>query len=1104
MRRKAKLILTCIIILLVCVNNMQSQSFKKEKCVAGKITSSTVTSAKLNINNISTIVFNNGVTDETAVGDAGFVFPKGSGKVLCYVSGLVWGGNIDDYWAVGGSAYRTGLVQGRILPNGNAEDINLPHVRIYRVRSDYKNFTTAATEEILFAAEIADEGKSADEIYSQYDLDWSQWPAQYGAPYIDKDGDGVYNPNIDIPGMSEEPCQTIWYVANDLDASKTQYMYGALPLKIEMQATFWAYKADKPIGNTVFRKYKIINRNSKSIEQMYVSLWSDPEVGAAFDDYTGCDTTLNLGFAYNGRTTDESYGSTPPALGFSILQGPIIPGSYNDSARYNDKWQKGKKNLGMTAFFMHTCGADANWSDPAQGNYTTGALVWRNLFEGKLARDGIPYTDPNTGRQTKFALSGDPVTNTGWLDGSDWGCGDRRMGSVSGPFTMNAGDTQEVVFAQTAAGGTQGVDRLGAVSLLKHYIRSIKVFYDNGPYLSTPPPAPIIKASEFDNSIILSWSETGAFEAAENFSKGGISFEGYNVYQLPSATSSISEGIRLATYDLMNGVMTIVTPEVDAATGVLVNRITAYGTDSGISRYIKITEDKLRGISSLYNGSNYYFAITSYGYSSDPGVIPNCIESLPNIIAVIPQTSAPGIRYEGSFGQTLNVAHTNGIGNGTVSAVVADPLRVTGHNYRLEFQKNWYRQVGGNWIPITDTTGVTPKKFQNEWFVKDLNTSTYVLSNQTVYDNYDISKTPAFNVGNGTAIADGLKINVSGSFDTPSTFSGINLNGTPLNDSSEDWTSADGKWRFTSGKYWGYGATSRTCNLGWPGFGGTTTEELQDDFELRWTGVKGTQTIGGVVREITISGGSMATYYNVPEGLASFPLNPSPGTNANFLVRVPFEVWNATTGQQITCIVRKRENAGNWQAWNTNNGGRMYMDVVNIPYSETTVLNEANGNIWKPKLTWWLGTHRTAYTLGDVTRILITNPLIPGTDKYEYTAPAVTTNTDLAKEDINAINVFPNPYYCINILGDGNTENRITFTHLPQNARIKIFNIAGQFIRLIEKTDHSQFARWDLKTDGFYDAPTGIYAAHIDLPDLGKVKIVKFAIIREQRTQVGN
>ena len=53
------------------------------------------------------------------------------------------------------------------------------------------------------------------EIYDNYAYFWENWPAEWGAPYDDLNGDGLYDPNEDIPGIPGAD-QTIWIIANDI------------------------------------------------------------------------------------------------------------------------------------------------------------------------------------------------------------------------------------------------------------------------------------------------------------------------------------------------------------------------------------------------------------------------------------------------------------------------------------------------------------------------------------------------------------------------------------------------------------------------------------------------------------------------------------------------------------------------------------------------------------------------------------------------------------------------------------------------------------------------------------------------------------------------
>ena len=261
----------------------------------------------LNLNNISTKFKNNGISDiDIYESSSGFVFPKGTGKTAVYMSGLLWGailnrpGELDPH--VGGSVYRSGLQGGKIISPGIAEDPSLPHVRIYRVRPD----VYPGGPWIDLCVEAYDEGKTEIEIRTQYELDWTEWRAQDGAPFDDIDANGLYDPIVDIPGIPGAS-QTIWFVANDLNEQNTFFMYGTAPMGIEYQATYWEYHNGSFLDNLFFRKYKLINKSTYPFNDMYVSMWSDPDIGSSGDDFVGCDTTLNMVYAYNAYDYDQIY-----------------------------------------------------------------------------------------------------------------------------------------------------------------------------------------------------------------------------------------------------------------------------------------------------------------------------------------------------------------------------------------------------------------------------------------------------------------------------------------------------------------------------------------------------------------------------------------------------------------------------------------------------------------------------------------------------------------------------------------------------------------------------------------------------------------------------
>ena len=73
--------------------------------------------------------------------------------------------------------------------------------------------------------------------------------------------------------------------------------------------------------------------------------------------------------------------------------------------------------------------------------------------------------------------------------------------------------------------------------------------------LPIPPPAPSVEVVELNGKILLNWGgDSEKVNATESFDEKGYAFEGYNVYQLPSASASVGEGVRVATFDIINGV----------------------------------------------------------------------------------------------------------------------------------------------------------------------------------------------------------------------------------------------------------------------------------------------------------------------------------------------------------------------------------------------------------------------------------------------------------------------------------------------------------------------------------------------------------------------
>lgn len=526
------LIVTCLILLAAFVPAFAQKS---SKIIPNTTQTNATTDAEpryalLNINNLTAWMRSDGQSAHSPTGQNGIHFPRGTANVI-YQDGILWGGKayvdanktipapFSQLVRVGGATYGTGTRAGWITGQGAsavAADPDDPRARIYRIRRDY--FSMPDSELTRDAAELNEIG--FDEVtpaqkqaaLDQYAKDWSEWPVDLGAPFIDRNGNGIFDPpppfsstftadsliagGYDEPGIAAAnpnlPAdQVIWTVYNDLDRQTAVQRFGSEPLGLELQVTVWGYKKIKIFEDVFFKRIRLINKGGVDtdgdgtvdgvfyLDSLHVAQWSDPDLGTFNDDLVGCDIPLQAGYVYNGSASDaefSKYNLAPPAAGYSLLHGAILsaPGSEGifDFRRVRDA-----KNLGMSAFAYFATGSP--YSDPA-GSYVTNSLRWWKLLRGyaPLAGPDVRINFPPGVEPGPYPLAGDPVAGTGHIDGQGFDYsfvpGDRRSIIVSGPFVMAPGDTQEAVIAFVAG---LGADRLSSISAMRSTMNKVKAFY---------------------------------------------------------------------------------------------------------------------------------------------------------------------------------------------------------------------------------------------------------------------------------------------------------------------------------------------------------------------------------------------------------------------------------------------------------------------------------------------------------------------------------------------------------------------------------------------------------------------------------------------------
>ena len=415
-------------------------------------------------NNIGTYIWNTGIFNQPPIANMpSFEWPIGSGNNYVSSSGINVAGYYNNQLRMASASYEGENTFG-YCDNGAFYTDN--RFKIYKVNRNDSYLSNP---------------------------DWANWGVMvpFGAPFVDVNHNGTYEPQIDTPGV-KNASQTLFICFTDANP-QTHILYegfggGTQPLGAEFHLTAWGY--NKPgLQNVQFLKWEIINKSTSSWDSTYFGLFCDPDISTfGNEDYIGCDITRNLGYGYKA-VSEPNYQPHPPVVGFDILKGPI------------DKYSNPHDSIFMSSFDYFNCGGC--YTPPCETTPSGNPLGAYNFLKGSKS-DGTPYYNPLTGFRTKFCYPGDPESGIGWTeyDGSVLNCNgdsitgsnvipvnppcDRRflMGSGSENLKINPGDTQTIIIAQMIA---RGSNNLNSITLLKGLSDYVQNFYNSGFVIGVEP-----------------------------------------------------------------------------------------------------------------------------------------------------------------------------------------------------------------------------------------------------------------------------------------------------------------------------------------------------------------------------------------------------------------------------------------------------------------------------------------------------------------------------------------------------------------------------------------------------------------------------------------
>ncbi|MEO8150952.1 MAG: T9SS type A sorting domain-containing protein [Bacteroidia bacterium] len=404
----------------------------------------------LDINDVKALIANEGMMHWDYI-DSKYFVPKCSGKTSVFASAL-WVGGLDDnnQLHLAAQTYRQ---TGSDFFTGPLDTIT--HIADSVSSAYYNKIWKVERNEIEeFKYQFA-LGNVANNSYV-IPTDVLSWPAngilnnaKMLAPFIDVNHDEKYNPHDgDYPDIKGD--KFLYWVFNDTMKAHTET--GGAALGVEVHASAYAYDcpqlddSDDVMNLTTFYQYKFINRTGLNYHNMYIGLWCDVDLGKATDDYVGCDTTLDIGFVYNGDNNDDGYGYglNPPMQNILILKGPVAANADNKDNNHNGLIDEAGETLGITCFTSYNSGSQFGNPNGAPHYYHYMKSEWGN---GQHFTLGEYAQNPNN-PLIDYMFPGTPYDTTQWNEGTANGTPeDRRFVMSSGPFNLNANDTATIDFA---------------------------------------------------------------------------------------------------------------------------------------------------------------------------------------------------------------------------------------------------------------------------------------------------------------------------------------------------------------------------------------------------------------------------------------------------------------------------------------------------------------------------------------------------------------------------------------------------------------------------------------------------------------------------------
>ncbi len=710
-------------------------------------------------------------------------------------------------------------------------------------------------------------------------------------------------------------------------------------------------------------------------------------------------------------------------------------------------------------------------------------------------------------------------------------------------FPLRAGETQR--FSLALLYGEDLED------LLKNR-ETVQKIYNSDYNFPTAPTIPTVNAVPGDGKVTLYW-DRAAEDSIDPVTRKK-DFEGYRIYKATDSdfndVMSVTDiygnvvGYKyLAQFDLKNGIKGLF-PTNDEYFQDNAGYTFDLGSDTGL-RHTFVDED-------VENGRRYFYAVTAYDHGeAELDMIPSettkfiTIQPDGEIVTsnntVVVRPNPPVAGYDGANANTT-LDQVDGVGTGGIAYDVIDETALTGHSYRVIFEDTAMDGIdnNSNWNVLTDDVGsdgnisvIDTDSTQNngkpdigepnlDW--ADPDEFAPITTNYSVLDITGISETleigsnfqplnkehieeDSFLISrlsdpNTYLSPDDFVINFSKGkiklgpdteletteyivkYQHYPVYKSNKIQESPLADETFDTDIFDGLQLYFENDWTIEGRYDSTVSFWNTG-----------DRQYRWSAMTSSFTLGGKLLEgkeypadLLIQFGDTIRYIrpgDLAQKMGNFPPIQSNFRilNLNDSTEVPFfHTFNRKYSPDSVYTIEPKDFL--YTFWKRPDGE--YQMLWSLFFANT-------------------GEVDTVFQFGDGDELCISfsKPFRNG-DTYEFTTEKPLVREELAREDLDEIQVVPNPYVFANVMESplpptitsGRGERRIEFRKLPLDAKVYIFSSDGSLVRTLQLSEglNNGTIAWDLRSKENLDVAYGVYFYVVE-SNVGKVT-GKLAVIK--------